>query len=218
MIKKYLKPLLQKSKFILNLLSLAIYLYLKFVYATSRWQFIWLEPSDRQKFSNTQGVIFALWHNKLAFGPKIFKGQKDTLALVSPHSDGRIISSIIKQFGFGVIEGSTNKNPVGALKAIIKKLSSGSNIVITPDGPRGPKYKINSKITTLASKYNTPLIPVACNTTRYFLLRSWDRLMMPLPFGTIKVIIGTPLQLLGNSQKDNNLLASSLMELTNRLL
>jgi lysophospholipid acyltransferase (LPLAT)-like uncharacterized protein len=213
--KKFLKSLLKRNKIIFRLLSVIIYWYLKIVYATAKCHFIWPDNYDKQQFLSERKVIFAMWHNRLAFGPRIFCGQKNTLALVSSHADGKIISRVINKFGFGIIAGSTNRNPVGALKNIIQKLSSGANIVITPDGPRGPIYKINSNITTIAKKYNAKLIPISCEATKYFLLKSWDQLIMPLPFSDIKVIIGKPLQLLDVQEQNDGNLQQILMELGN---
>ncbi len=209
MIKKTLK----KNKFALSLVAKLLYIYLRIVYFTSSWQFVFLDDCNKQKFLSQKGVIFAFWHNRLAFGPKIFTGHKDIYALISPHSDGQLISDIVKQFGFGVINGSTNKNSVPALRKIISKLHNGSNIVITPDGPRGPIYKINSNINKIAKKYNIKVIPVSCIASRYFLLKSWDKLMMPLPFGKIMILIGSPLILLGDEDQDNVNLEQALKDL-----
>ncbi len=204
MIKKFLK----KSNYTLSTVVNLLYGYLQVVYFTTRWQFI--QPGD---FSAQRGVIFIFWHNRLAIGPGMFKGHKDIYALISPHSDGKIISSLVNKFGFGVIEGSTNKNSVAALKIMLKKLGNGSNIVITPDGPRGPIYKINSSIAKIAYKYNIAVIPVSCTTSRYWTLNSWDKLMIPLPFGKITVRIGEPLIFTGNESQDDTNLVKKLMEL-----
>jgi lysophospholipid acyltransferase (LPLAT)-like uncharacterized protein len=184
------------------------------VYLTSRWQFCWPDGYSKEKFLLEHRVIFALWHNRLALGPGIFKYHKDIHALISPHSDGRVISNIVNKFGFGAISGSTNKNPIGALKQIITKLSSGSNIVITPDGPRGPAYKINSNITQIAKKYKAQLIPISANCSKYFRFKSWDRLIMPLPFGKIEVLIGEPLILSHNEEQNNLYLEQALMAIS----
>lgn len=207
MIKKFLK----KNKYILSFITNLLYSYLKIVYLTSRWQFIFPKDYTKEKFSTERGVIFALWHNRLAFGPRIFLGHKDIYALISPHSDGKIISQIVEKFGFDIISGSTNKEAVAALKTIITKLRNNSNIVITPDGPRGPVYQINSTINKVAKKYNIKLVPISCNTSKYFLLNSWDKLIIPLPFGKITVKIGLPLELTGNEYQDNINLQQVLM-------
>ncbi|WP_375326932.1 lysophospholipid acyltransferase family protein [Candidatus Tisiphia endosymbiont of Nemotelus uliginosus] len=208
MIKKFFK----KNQFILNITTILLYSYLKIVYSTSRWQFIYPQNYTKEKFLTEKRAIFALWHNRLAFGPGMFLGHKDIYALISPHSDGKIISKIVGKFGFDIIRGSTNKEAVIALKTIITKLRNNSNIVITPDGPRGPIYQINSNINKVAQKYNIKVIPVSCNASKYFLLNSWDKLIMPLPFGKITVTIGVPLVLTGDEYQDNINLRQVLME------
>ncbi|MFU7502884.1 MAG: lysophospholipid acyltransferase family protein [Candidatus Tisiphia sp.] len=205
-----IKKILKKNNFVLSVVTKLLYTYLRVVYFTCRWQFVFPDNYTKQQFLTEKGVIFAFWHNRLAFGPGIFAGHKDIYALISPHSDGKIIGNIVNKFGFGVINGSSNKNPVSALKIIIQKLHNGSNIVITPDGPRGPIYKINSNINKVAQKYNIKLIPVSCSASRYFLLKSWDKLIMPLPFGKITTFIGLPLAFVGNENQDNINLAQAL--------
>lgn len=201
-IKKWLK----ESQIWNNFFHKSLFLYLKIVYVTSRWHYIHQNATqgDFQKHKNT---IYVLWHNRLTFGLEIFKNHKHIYPLVSPHSDGKIISTIIRNFGFDIIEGSSNKNSVGSLKKIIAKLNAGANIVITPDGPRGPVYHVNnSAITELARRHRANLIPISCMSSNFFSLSSWDKMMMPLPFGNIYVIIGSPLILLNNKQiNDNNL-------------
>ena len=192
-----------------------IYLYLRLVYFTSKWHFKWLANCDEKAFSNLEGVIFGMWHDRLAFGPGIFHSNKKTAALVSPHSDGKIISSIILKFNFEIVEGSSNKNSGPALKKIIQKLAQGSNIVITPDGPRGPRHKIKGSVTALAKKYSCNLMPIACSCSNYILLKSWDKLIMPLPFGKIIVLIGEPIKLGDDDTANDKALEQSLNNMTN---
>ena len=156
-----------------------------------------------------------MWHDRLAFGPGIFQTNKKTAALVSPHSDGKLISSIIASFNFEIVEGSSNKNSRAALKEIIRKLSFGFNIVITPDGPRGPRHKVKGSITNLGSKYSKNLIPIACSCTNFVLLKSWDRLIMPLPFNKIVVLVGEPVMLNDDHLANDILLEQALLKMTN---
>ncbi len=209
-LRRRLKLFLKKNKLVLKLLSNLIYWYLRLVYSTSQFRVQYLEPYSNTAFLQEHRAIFALWHNKLAMGPHLFRNHPDICPLVSSHSDGKIISRVINKFGFKVIEGSTNKNALTALREILRKLKLGGNIVITPDGPRGPVYNINSNITQIARKYDAKLIPISASCSHCFFLRSWDKLMVPLPFSVITVVIGSPLELKGNVKQDNANLASGL--------
>ncbi|MFY9589427.1 lysophospholipid acyltransferase family protein [Rickettsia endosymbiont of Halotydeus destructor] len=215
--RKAFKKFLKNNNCATNIITVLLYGYLKFVYFTSRQKFIFPEGVNKEKFLAEQGVIFAFWHNMLALSPCMFKEHKYLYALISPHLDGKFLNNIVSKFGCGVIVGSTNKNPIGALKIIIQKLSKGDNVIITPDGPKGPVYKINSGITEIARKYNKKLIPVVSNTSKYFLLKSWDKLIMPLPFGNITVIFGSPLQLTNDKEQNDINLEKQLVSLTQSL-
>lgn len=208
--KHFLKNSLLIHKFSVNIL----FLYLKFVYLTSRWKFILPDNLSAAEIDQKQGILFAIWHNRLAFGMHIYKSYKNVLALASSHTDGRLITDIIKKMNYQVIEGSTNRNPTGALKEIIKQISFGNKVVITPDGPRGPRYKINSTITKLGYKYDKPVIPVSCAANKCFQLKSWDKMMIPKPFCSVVVIIGEPLELSGIEKEDNIFLENKLIELS----
>jgi len=215
--RKVFKKFLKHNKYVLSIITILLYWYLRFVYFTSRQKFIFYDNGNKEKFLNEQGVIFAFWHNMLALGPAMFKGHRDIYALISPHLDGKILNDLVDKFGCKVIVGSSNKNPLGALRSIIQKLSQGANIMVTPDGPKGPIYKINSGITEIAYKYNKKLIPVASSTSRCFRLKSWDKLIIPLPFGIIKIIVGSPLELTNDKMQNQINLEKQLTSLTESL-
>ncbi|MGI4775933.1 MAG: lysophospholipid acyltransferase family protein [Janthinobacterium lividum] len=193
---------------------------MRFVYATSRWKFIDPENQVENYIPKFDKTIFVLWHNRLAFGPKIFLTNRKTFALVSPHSDGKLISKIVSMFGLGIIEGSSNKNPIGALKKIILNLNCGHNVIITPDGPRGPVYKVSSNLVGVAQKYNSKVVPLTVSCSKYFLLNSWDRLILPLPFNNILVLRGKEISLFNDNNEDKDIseiikcLQATLIEMT----
>ena len=81
-------------------------------------------------FNNEDGALFAIWHNRLAFGMYIFKNYNNVYALASSHTDGKIITDIIKKMKYGVIEGSTNRKPTDALRSIIKKITNLSLYIL----------------------------------------------------------------------------------------
>ncbi len=214
MIKAKFKQFLKNSPLIFNLLVGILFLYLKFAYVTSRWKFIWegqeTEQDEDNYIAKNRPVLFAIWHCQLAYSIKIFGKYREVKALASPHSDGKIIGGIVRKFGYDVIEGSSYKNANGALKEILSNLKAGVNVVITPDGPRGPAKEVNSTITKIASKYGYSLIAASCKPSRYFTLNSWDEMMFPKPFSTIEVRISKVLELTGEAVQDKELLKSEL--------
>jgi lysophospholipid acyltransferase (LPLAT)-like uncharacterized protein len=71
-------------------------------------------------------------------------------------------------------------------------LASGRDVVITPDGPRGPVYELGPGIILLAQKSGAPVFPANLEYSRCWRLKSWDRFILPRPFSKIRVIFGPP--------------------------
>ena len=186
------KKLFKQSQLVKHIVAFLLFAYLKFVYVTTRWSYIFANKKSEERWNHMGNMVAVAWHDRLAILPHSILHQNKTMhILASPHSDGIIISSVLKRFGFNIIPGSTNKNSMLAVKGIMAALKSGANVSITPDGPRGPRHKINSNIIAIAQKCDSSIMPISCMATNYFSLKSWDKLMFPLPFGRINVYIGS---------------------------
>lgn len=204
-----------KSRFTQRFISILIFLYMYLIYFTSRIQYHIPKDFSHNYYKNLSNVLLVSWHDKIMILPHIspYKLHKKLHALVSPHNDGRIISDTMRLIGYRIIEGSSNKNSLIAVKEIIKTLRKGDNVVITPDGPRGPRYKMKGSLIEIANKCNSKIIPFTANCTRYFKLNSWDKLIFPLPFGRINVIFGEPIE----CGKKSQLSLSNLSDKLNNL-
>jgi hypothetical protein len=107
------------------------------------------------------------------------------------------MARILKRFGFTFVRGSTTSGGLMALRGLIKAARDGYSVAITPDGPKGPIFKVQPGIVYLAQKAGVPVIPVACALSRKKILRSWDRYQFPLPFGRIQAVYGEPFPIAG---------------------
>ena len=164
-----IKKLFKKSQLVKHIVAFYLFGYLKLVYCTTRWTYVFEDKITEKSWKNMRSVVAVCWHDRLAILPKSILHQNKTMhILASPHSDGIIISSVLRMFGFNIIPGSTNKNPMLAVKGIMNVLKSGENVSITPDGPRGPRHKINSNIIAIAQKCESSIIPISCIATNYF--------------------------------------------------
>ncbi|MDC0864878.1 lysophospholipid acyltransferase family protein [Rickettsiaceae bacterium] len=214
MLKRYLKKLLKNNIVIHKIFVRLITLYLKIVYKTSKWCFVFQDEITEEIINRKRGALFAMWHNRLAFGMGLYKRYDNVHALASSHTDGKLITDVIKKMGYKVIVGSSNKNSTVALRQIIRTINSNGKVVITPDGPRGPMYKVGGNITQIGYKYKKSVIPVSCISSKYFTLKSWDKMMIPKIFGTIVVTIGRSVILSGDKEKDDELLKKTLSNLS----
>ena len=140
-------------------------------------------------------VVGVTWHNRLLFFPAVFPAniRKRTVAVVSASRDGQYIADLIKCFGLRSARGSSSKGGMNAQREAARALAEGNNVSFTPDGPRGPRYHMSKGPIHLASMYNTCVIPVAVNASRYWECKSWDRFQIPKPFSKLTLKIGTPI-------------------------
>ena len=203
-LRQYVKYHLKNSRILFWLLKNFLKAYLRLAYLTSRWHFIYATPLQAENFAKEGGRLFVLWHNRLAYGMYIFRNIHAPYALASSHLDGRILSDIIQDMGYKVIFGSSNRRSFQATRQIIKNLQENNNIVITPDGPRGPREVAGGNAGQLAAKFATELIPLTCCADRYFTLRSWDKMQIPKLFSKITVQFGAPLEIKSQDNIESN--------------
>ncbi len=143
-------------------------------------------------------TIFACWHGELLMLPYMYKYYRKiphAKVLISPHFDGKLISKTIEYFGLGTLAGSSDKNPARVLIQAIKTLKDGYDIGITPDGPKGPRHEVAEGIVVMAQKTKAKIVLVEIKPTRYWQLNSWDKFVIPKPFGTLHYYATQPLDI-----------------------
>jgi len=194
-----LKPLLRHPTTLAAAAHL-IGLYLAFVYATTRWT--WLgAPAITATAESGQPFIVSFWHERLPMMPMLWRlarrrfpalGPKRTHVLVSRHRDGRFVGRVIGRFRLNTVHGSTSRGGAVGMMAMLRLLERGDLGAITPDGPRGPRRQAAPGVAQIAAAAAVPVIPCAASTTRRRVLRSWDRMVLPLPFGRGVVVVCPP--------------------------
>jgi lysophospholipid acyltransferase (LPLAT)-like uncharacterized protein len=95
--------------------------------------------------------------------------------------------------GFSIIRGSSFKKAVPSARALIKLLKSEGRIVIIADGSRGPRCKIQSGLLQIAGITGAPVIPMTFDAKHKWVLNSWDRFVLPVPFTRCTLNIGDPI-------------------------
>lgn len=142
--------------------------------------------------------VFGFWHESLPSMPALamlarrFPSYRATPlhALVSQHRDGRFIGAVLAWFGIAPVLGSSSRGGAAGSRQLLRLLTNGAIICISPDGPRGPRRKAAPGLAQLAALANVPILPCAARTSRRIVLNSWDRMSIPLPFGRGVVVCG----------------------------
>ncbi len=127
------------------------------------WHVRGFEHVDRL-YGQGRHIIIAFWHGQQLMMPLAYRGR-DARILISRHRDGELVYRIVKQFGFGAIRGSTTRGGLGALRQLIRVGRQGVDLVITPDGPKGPRHIVQPGLLALAKSTGMPIVPLtfACS-------------------------------------------------------
>lgn len=182
-----------------GMLARFVALYLRLVWATTRWTLVGEEHA--RPFAD-RPMILAFWHERLplaALGWRLLArrvpqaGKRRAKVLISRHRDGRLIATAVRPFGIEVVHASSSKGGAAGLRGLARILAGGGVAVITPDGPRGPARVAAPGVAQLAALAGVPVLPCAVASSRMRLARSWDRMRFPLPFARGVAVVGAPI-------------------------
>ncbi len=158
--------------------------------ATWRYRVTGGEPFEAC-IRESKPAAFALWHGEML--PLIWWWRgRGIRALISTHSDGEIIARIVEGIGYRTARGSSSREGTRALRELIGALRAGEQIAVTPDGPRGPRHVFAPGVVVAAQRLHAPIILARARVKHAWVLRSWDRFVIPKPFATIE-LFHTPL-------------------------
>lgn len=136
-------------------------------------------------------ILVAAWHNRILALPLCYqwmcRARRPLTVLTSPSRDGALLESLVAQFGIGAVRGSSSKRGITALRELQAELEKHTDVIITPDGPRGPVYKLSPGIVFLASKTRLPIMVVRVTYERFWEMRSWDKFRVPKPFSRVNI-------------------------------
>jgi len=138
-----------------------------------------------------KACIIAVWHGRILLPPFYFR-KRDIMPLISPSGDGEIVARIVSGWGFKVLRGSSSHSMVGAWKDMIRELRSGGELIIVPDGPRGPNRILKEGCLRLAQETGAWIVPFSFSASRRKFLNSWDRFLFFKPFSRLAVLFGKP--------------------------
>lgn len=136
-----------------------LYVFLLLLKSTLRIQHINKSPLD-EVLPDGPGFIVCFWHSRLLMMPFARKWGA-VKVLISRHRDGEFIAQVIRFFKVGTVRGSYQKISFSSLREIVNNLKTGIDIAITPDGPKGPRYKIKNGIIDLARLSGKAIVPVS---------------------------------------------------------
>lgn len=191
---------LMQSRAVAVGLGFMIAAYMSVVKYTTRWEVIGFEHA-KPIIEGRQGLIAATWHSRFMMLTSAWKrSYQQPYVLISRSRDGEIVARASHALGLKTIRGSAKradkkaqKGGAGAFRDMLRAVEGGGCIVITPDGPKGPRQRMGDGPFLLAKHSGAPLISCVFSTRFRKQFKSWDRFVLPLPFGRGQIVWGTPL-------------------------
>lgn len=146
-------------------------------------------------------AVIAFWHGQMFPLWKIF-AHKNSAAIVSTSKDGEILSAILKKWEYQLIRGSSSRKGAEALQELVQYAGQGQ-VLITPDGPRGPRHRIKAGAFVAAMRAEVPVIfcSVKIEKAKIF-YRSWDLFELPMPFARCNVAFSQPIHINKNATSE----------------
>lgn len=149
----------------------------------------------KEIYEKKQSSIWAFWHGQLLMMPFILHPFPlwTRVILISQHRDGELITRLMAKLGYASVRGSKTRGGFGALRKILRLLREGKIFVITPDGPRGPRYQVKPNVIQIAKATGAPIFPMVFRAKPCKTFASWDAFIIPYPFSRAAYIWGDPL-------------------------
>jgi lysophospholipid acyltransferase (LPLAT)-like uncharacterized protein len=135
----------------------------------------------RDFWERGENGIGAFWHGRLLMTPVVYKGRGLKI-LISRHRDGELISRTVHRFGMETVRGSSTRGGIAGIKGLARALQEGYDVAIAPDGPRGPRCKVQPGVIQLARISGRPIIPFAFSAFPRKVFNTWDHFIVPFPF------------------------------------
>lgn len=137
--------------------------------------------------------IYCGWHGRSLIFANEFRGRGFNV-IISNSNDGDLQASVFTRLGYKIIRGSSARGGERALVEAIRALRRDESLAMTPDGPRGPSGVLQPGVVFMAKKSGAVLVPVGISATPRMLAKSWDKYMVPCPFGRAELIFGEPIK------------------------
>jgi lysophospholipid acyltransferase (LPLAT)-like uncharacterized protein len=169
---------------------------------TVRHQYRPIGPNvDPRRPDLAERYLYAFWHENLLLLACHY-GRPNVWVLVSRHADGELIAQACQHLGFSLVRGSTTRGGVEALRRMLDLAATG-HLAITPDGPQGPRRRVQPGLIYLAARTGLPVVPIGIAYRRPWRMRSWDRFAVPRPWSRAVVVTAPPVRVAADADPES---------------
>jgi lysophospholipid acyltransferase (LPLAT)-like uncharacterized protein len=181
-----------KSEPVQRLLGVLVAGLMWLFHLTVRWE-RHVDPQTQALLDAGKPVILCLWHGRMFFlSGGWTKPPRRLGVLTSAHRDGQLVARGARSFGYETVLGSSRRGGATALRGMSRLLVQGTTVVITPDGPKGPRMRFKAGAVKAAQMTGAPLVALTGSARPRKRFNSWDRFCLPAPFARGIIHFGPP--------------------------
>ena len=145
-------------------------------------------------------VVLAFWHEyNLVAATAAYKLRRARrhVSFSTQTFRGEVMNAMLGAIGAGSVPlpAETERAEAARLSRELARLGrAGATVAVSPDGPIGPYRRAKPGALIVARESGLPLQPWAVMARPSFRLNGrWDRHVVPLPFGTMRVVEAEPM-------------------------
>ncbi len=186
--KNFIKAL-STNNFVQSVIALLIVFLIKIIFLTCKSKIFGKKYIKEYK---KKTFIGCMWHGRSMGCLILTKKHLNGNVITSKHRDGRIMSKVLEYFGLNPIYGSTTSGAISVLRVGLNSLKNNESLLLTPDGPKGPRMRVKEGAIYFAKMSGCPLVPVCFSCKRGIWTNFWDRYLIVTPFSRVFIEIGEP--------------------------
>jgi len=162
------------------------YLLMRIIWWTTSKKFHFITPIGEEQH------VCVCWHGELFMSPQAYRHihkKHKASAIISQHFDGSLIAATLNLLGIRPLRGSSRKGAHQVLLQAFKSIKKGEEVLITPDGPRGPRHHMSDGAIGIALKSKLPIFVMSFTAESFWQVKSWDKFVIPKPFAKVDFYI-----------------------------
>ena len=155
------------------------YILMRIIWYTTAKKFHFITPIPDEQH------VCVTWHGELFMSPQAYRHihkKHSASAIISSHFDGSLIAGTLSWLNIRPLRGSSKKGATQVLKEAFKSIKLGEEVLITPDGPRGPRHSLSDGAIGIALKSKLPIFVMNFKAKSFWQVNSWDKFVIPKPF------------------------------------
>lgn len=176
-----------KRRIMIWLVTLVGYIGIRLIGPTLRWEASIEEGGPAT--TKPDPCVYVFWHRAVFMATYYYRHRRIAV-MTSSSFDGEYIARIIEKFGYQAVRGSSSRNAVRALLGMHTEVEEGHSVAFTIDGPRGPVYVAKPGPVLLARNTQVPIFPFYIAAEKAWVMKSWDKFVIPKPFSRVHVRVG----------------------------